>query len=286
LALSAGGCVRVQCVTSVEIDSSACVADSDAHLQVSKHEEHLAECGRYRAFLDAITPAAHFDAQAAARAARAAAADAAWRDACAAVCAEKAAAVAAKEQAEADYASARTQQARLALQWRACERGCMCRLAVATASLSDRAAPTLKSNFRVYEHAIIFASNYTHQPLARSPSKPSKGKQPRSSRSTARLQEADRATEAFKAAAERLKEVLPKKEPPPPPPEPEPKPGDNGMFFTEPKQLLAILAGLEEQNLFLIQNGQEVEEELEALKATAKCDCCVGACSRILCATC
>jgi hypothetical protein len=81
-------------------------------VQVSKHEEHLAECVRFRAFLDAITPAAHFEALAAERATRASAADAAWRDACAAVRAEKAAAVAAKERAEADYAAARTQQVR------------------------------------------------------------------------------------------------------------------------------------------------------------------------------
>merc|ERR1719267_275905 len=38
------------------------------------------------------------------------------------------------------------------------------------------------------------------------------------------------------------------------------------MYFTEPQQLLDIIANLEEQNLFLIQNCQETEEGLEDLK--------------------
>eukprot|EP00960_Hanusia_phi_P051115 760602-Hanusia_phi.AAC.2 len=38
------------------------------------------------------------------------------------------------------------------------------------------------------------------------------------------------------------------------------------MYFTRPQQLLDIFAGLEERNLFLIQNSQETEEQLEELK--------------------
>jgi len=39
------------------------------------------------------------------------------------------------------------------------------------------------------------------------------------------------------------------------------------MYFTNPQQLLDIFSELEEQNLFLIQNNQETEGELEDLKA-------------------
>ena len=38
------------------------------------------------------------------------------------------------------------------------------------------------------------------------------------------------------------------------------------MFFTDPQQLLDIFTSLEEQNLFLIQNAQEAEEQLEELR--------------------
>jgi hypothetical protein len=38
------------------------------------------------------------------------------------------------------------------------------------------------------------------------------------------------------------------------------------MYFTRPQQLLDIFAALEERNLFLIQNSQETEEQLEELK--------------------
>jgi len=40
------------------------------------------------------------------------------------------------------------------------------------------------------------------------------------------------------------------------------------MYFTRPQQLLDIFATLEERNLFLIQNSQETEEQLEELKLT------------------
>jgi hypothetical protein len=78
--------------------------------EVSKHEEHLTDCGKYRKFLDDITPASHFQAQAHKLERRRAAVEAEWKAQCDAVRAEKAAALAAKEQAEADYSSARTQQ--------------------------------------------------------------------------------------------------------------------------------------------------------------------------------
>lgn len=77
---------------------------------VSKHLELLADCKKYRQFLDDITPAAHFAEQQRALAARRAATEAAWQHECAAVRDEKAAAHAAKAQAEADYSNARTQQ--------------------------------------------------------------------------------------------------------------------------------------------------------------------------------
>jgi hypothetical protein len=38
------------------------------------------------------------------------------------------------------------------------------------------------------------------------------------------------------------------------------------MYFKSPQQLLHIFAALEERNLFLIQNSQETEEQLEELK--------------------
>lgn len=38
------------------------------------------------------------------------------------------------------------------------------------------------------------------------------------------------------------------------------------MYFTDPKQLLAIFSDLEENNLFLINNCQQIEEQLEELK--------------------
>eukprot|EP00284_Hemiselmis_tepida_P010146 CAMPEP_0174932562 /NCGR_PEP_ID=MMETSP1355-20121228/36610_1 /TAXON_ID=464990 /ORGANISM="Hemiselmis tepida, Strain CCMP443" /LENGTH=576 /DNA_ID=CAMNT_0016178983 /DNA_START=44 /DNA_END=1774 /DNA_ORIENTATION=+ len=44
------------------------------------------------------------------------------------------------------------------------------------------------------------------------------------------------------------------------------KPWECKMFFKRPQQLLDIFAALEERNLFLIQNSQETEEQLEELK--------------------
>ena len=85
------------------------------------------------------------------------------------------------------------------------------------------------------------------------------------------VQEADRATEAFKVASENLKAALPKQEPPKPPEEEASAADGDTMHFERPAQLHEILSELEEQNLFLIQNGQEVEEELEALKSKLKC---------------
>eukprot|EP00792_Barthelona_sp_PAP020_P005567 TRINITY_DN2708_c0_g1_i1.p1 TRINITY_DN2708_c0_g1~~TRINITY_DN2708_c0_g1_i1.p1 ORF type:complete len:478 (-),score=148.24 TRINITY_DN2708_c0_g1_i1:37-1470(-) len=42
------------------------------------------------------------------------------------------------------------------------------------------------------------------------------------------------------------------------------------LYFTEPQQLLVLFRDLEERNLFLIQNVQEKEAELEALRQTYK----------------
>ena len=41
---------------------------------------------------------------------------------------------------------------------------------------------------------------------------------------------------------------------------------DLELYFQDPHELLAVYAELEERNLSLIQNGQETEELLEALK--------------------
>lgn len=41
---------------------------------------------------------------------------------------------------------------------------------------------------------------------------------------------------------------------------------DLPLFFTHPQQLLDIFAEMEEENLFLIQNNQEIEQQLEELK--------------------
>ena len=40
------------------------------------------------------------------------------------------------------------------------------------------------------------------------------------------------------------------------------------MYFKQPRQLLDIFEELEEQNLFLIQNCQETERQVEELKTT------------------
>jgi hypothetical protein len=165
-------------------------------------EERLAECERYRAFLDAITPASHFEALAAKRAAARDARSAAWRAECEAIEERKAAAARAAAQAEHDFSNARTQQ------------------------------------------------------------------------------EADRAAEGIKAAAATLKAALAVR-PPPQVVEEAPEAEDtaaraaaadgSAMFFTAPQQLLDILSELEAENLFLIQNAQEVEEALDSLEDTYKC---------------
>jgi len=79
--------------------------------EMGKYEEQLEDCGRYRAFLDSITPVEHFEERARRVAKKRAEALGAWEAACAAVRKEKSDAVAAKEQAEHDYEFARTQQA-------------------------------------------------------------------------------------------------------------------------------------------------------------------------------
>lgn len=93
----------------------------------------------------------------------------------------------------------------------------------------------------------------------------------------ASLQEADRATAAIKQAVINVAEARLRQAPP--------KPAEAcedaaaaaaaqsaaAMFFQRPEQLEDILAELEEQNLFLIQNTQEAEEALDAAEANYKC---------------
>ena len=43
---------------------------------------------------------------------------------------------------------------------------------------------------------------------------------------------------------------------------------DTELFFVNPKQLISMFTELEEQNLSLIQNGQETEEALEEMRQT------------------
>lgn len=81
-----------------------------ARSELNKAAEHLADCERFKQFLDAITPEAHFEAERAARERARAAAEAEWLAECDAVEASKVDAANAKQQAEHDYANARTQQ--------------------------------------------------------------------------------------------------------------------------------------------------------------------------------
>jgi hypothetical protein len=88
------------------------------------------------------------------------------------------------------------------------------------------------------------------------------------------MQEADRAAAQIRSTTHNLAEVLASKEPPKPPEaepskETDPLP-QSDVYFERPEQLLQILANLDEQNLFLIQNAQEVEEARDAIEATFK----------------
>jgi hypothetical protein len=83
-----------------------------ARSELNKYEEQLADCERFRDFLNAITPEAHFEALRAERDRQRACAQRAWEEECQAVRNAKVEAAAAKEQAENDYATARTQQVR------------------------------------------------------------------------------------------------------------------------------------------------------------------------------
>ncbi|KIY99393.1 Coiled-coil domain-containing protein 37 [Monoraphidium neglectum] len=83
-------------------------------------------------------------------------------------------------------------------------------------------------------------------------------------------QEAERAERAVKEAAAELKEALRAKEAPRPDLdalEAADDASDETMHFKNPRQLLAVFSQLEEDNLFLIQNCQEAEEQLEEVKA-------------------
>jgi hypothetical protein len=92
--------------------------------ELSKYEEQLADCKRYRSFLDDITPETHFQAQVRALQKRNDAAVAAWQARCDAVRKAKASAQAAKSAAEVAYSVARTQQVRIP--------GCLCLSAAAS----------------------------------------------------------------------------------------------------------------------------------------------------------
>lgn len=93
----------------------------------------------------------------------------------------------------------------------------------------------------------------------------------------AALQEADRATMEIKQATANLAEARLRQAPPKPAAACEDAAAAAAaqsaaaMFFQHPEQLMDILADLEEQNLFLIQNTQEAEEGLDAVEATYKC---------------
>ncbi len=47
---------------------------------------------------------------------------------------------------------------------------------------------------------------------------------------------------------------------------------DGEMFFADPQQLLQLFVELEEHNLSLIQNGQEIEEQLQDLVERTQAD--------------
>lgn len=93
----------------------------------------------------------------------------------------------------------------------------------------------------------------------------------------AAVQEADRATAAIKQSVANLAEARLRQAPPKPAAACEDEAAAAAaqsaaaMFFQQPDQLEEILADLEEQNLFLIQNTQEAEEALDAVEAKYKC---------------
>jgi hypothetical protein len=97
-----------------------------------------------------------------------------------------------------------------------------------------------------------------------------------SERSKPGVQEADWAIADSKITSERLKEALAVLEPPAPGLQTEVA-EDEEMYFQLPEQLMSLLQMLEEQNLFLVQTGQEVEEELDALRAAQKCGLAIAA---------
>lgn len=74
-------------------------------------------------------------------------------------------------------------------------------------------------------------------------------------------QELEAARVAAIEARDRIPDVPPSRSP-----ERDDSDEETPMYFEKPAQLLDMFAQLEEQNLFLIQNGQETEEALEELK--------------------
>lgn len=72
--------------------------------------------------------------------------------------------------------------------------------------------------------------------------------------------------ERLKVAEQKAALAKERKLPPAPRATLTPEEWQDPMYFTEPSQLLEIFTQLEEQNLFLIQNAQETEEQLEEIK--------------------
>ena len=77
------------------------------------------------------------------------------------------------------------------------------------------------------------------------------------------------ALETAKTDAINARSAIPEKSPTPTP-ENDSSGEETPMYFTDPSQLPEVFVTLEEKNLFLMQNGQVAEEQLEELKASQK----------------
>mgnify|MGYP006084977159 CR=1 FL=1 len=77
------------------------------------------------------------------------------------------------------------------------------------------------------------------------------------------------ALETAKIDAINARSAIPEKSPTPTP-ENDSSGEETPMYFTDPSQLPEVFVTLEEKNLFLMQNGQVAEEQLEELKASQK----------------
>lgn len=77
------------------------------------------------------------------------------------------------------------------------------------------------------------------------------------------------ALETAKTDAINARSAIPEKSPTPTP-ENDSSGEETPMYFTDPSQLPEVFVTLEEKNLFLMQNGQVAQEQLEELKASQK----------------